>query len=293
MASCNSEKWQRKLQETRDKMWIEHYNKAKEYKMENGDLLIPSTYLDDTGFKLGKWLGTQRYKYKQGVLDFEREDMLNDLGIVWNVNHAAFEAYYKEAVAYYQVYGDLDAEYDDLSPGGLNLGEWLQVQRKRKKSGKMLDWQMEKLDAIGMIWDKPEAQWTDYYAEAVAYYEANGNLNVKPAYKTASGKNLGYWLGHQRNYYNRGVLKQDRFEKLSVIGMVWTKFEYRWEDYYAIAETYYKKHGNLSVIRLYRTESGVYLGDWLYRQRRKYRLGQLEQEKIDRLNQIGMIWDVR
>ena len=78
--------------------------------------------------------------------------------------------------------------------------------------------------------------------------------------------------------------------------------EYRWNEYYELAKEYYEKNGNLDISVTYVTEDGKKLGIWIAQQRRAYKakynisktkLIPLTDEKIEKLNSIGMIWDVK
>ena len=67
-----------------------------------------------------------------------------------------------------------------------------------------------------------------------------------------------------------------------------------WDMYYASAKQYYKENGNLEVPARYITEEGYALGSWLNNQkaiRKGTIVGKLTQNQIQKLDEIGMIWD--
>lgn len=69
-----------------------------------------------------------------------------------------------------------------------------------------------------------------------------------------------------------------------------------WEAMYREAETYYRQNGHLQVPKHYRTPEGARLGNWIETQRcvkRGALYGDLTEEKIRRLEQIGMNWTTR
>ena len=69
-----------------------------------------------------------------------------------------------------------------------------------------------------------------------------------------------------------------------------------WETYYIAAKQWYQENGNLRVPKKYVTVSGLTLGRWIQTQRKVYTgtvTGNLTEDKIRKLNEIGMIWDVR
>lgn len=66
-----------------------------------------------------------------------------------------------------------------------------------------------------------------------------------------------------------------------------------WETMYRMAKTYYDKHRSLDIPRRRVTETGYALGSWLNTQRLVYAgkiPGILTEERISRLNAIGMEW---
>ena len=81
----------------------------------------------------------------------------------------------------------------------------------------------EMLDAIGMVWVKPDP-WEVRYQLAKAYYEEHGNLKIPLKYR-ADGVWLAKWVNEQKHIYagNRGgkTLREDQVRRLNEIGMDW------------------------------------------------------------------------
>lgn len=66
-----------------------------------------------------------------------------------------------------------------------------------------------------------------------------------------------------------------------------------WDLMYTYAKAYYEEHGDLEVPRRYKTPDGYSLGNWISTQRMVYngvQYGELNSERIERLNKIGMRW---
>lgn len=67
-----------------------------------------------------------------------------------------------------------------------------------------------------------------------------------------------------------------------------------WDMMYSFAVQYFTVHGDLDVPRRYKTAEGYSLGNWIYTQRNIYRgdaYGTLDFDRIQKLENIGMIWD--
>jgi len=261
-----------------------------------------------------------------------------------------WEVMYGLACAYYQKYGHLniprtvktlDGITEDVQ--GYSLGSWISNQRtayqnrsipKEQRKNEIVplsDERVEKLESIGMIWDKREYEWNKMYELSCAYYQKYGHLNVPQSFKTLDGitenregYSLGYWISTQRlAYQNRNIPKDQRknmtisltdrkVEKLESIKMIWDVREYEWNKMYELASAYYKKYGHLNVPRSFKTLDGIIenkegysLGVWISTQRLAYQNRKLPKEQIkntvtsltdiqvEKLESIGMIWDVR
>lgn len=67
-----------------------------------------------------------------------------------------------------------------------------------------------------------------------------------------------------------------------------------WDIYYAHAKAYYEENGDLQVPAKYVTPDGYVLGHWISNQRgirRGKHKGKLTQTQINKLDDIGMVWD--
>ena len=133
------------------------------------------------------------------------------------------------------------------------------------------------------------------YQEAVKYREKYGNLNIPDIYISDSGMLLGRWIRNLHEQYRKKdpELTAEQIILLENIGMVWKKRKLLdWEGYYTLAEEYYVQHGNLNVTPSYITRDRVCLGRWVYRNRLEYRRrkGELSEERVRRLEDIGMKW---
>lgn len=68
-----------------DLAWEEQYRAAQSFYQNNGHLLIPKTYVSESGKSVGRWIQTQRTNRKQGKLTEKQVGLLNAIGMVWSV----------------------------------------------------------------------------------------------------------------------------------------------------------------------------------------------------------------
>lgn len=204
---------------------------------------------------------------------------------------------YEVAKAYYVTHGDLAVPSNYVTSDGKRLGPWINNQRlirNGKKSGKLDEDRIRRLDAIGMSWvDLGEERWNRNFRALKAYYDQHGDLDVPQTYITSDGLHLGQFVKNLRFHRDtkyRKCLTPSRVILLTEMGMIWDVGEYRWRESYRAAEQYYRMHGDLLVSKRYTTPDGMKLGNWLAYQRKKYADGELSENQINQLNAIGMIW---
>ena len=224
---------------------------------------------------------------------------MNGIGMIWDVPDYLWEENFAECLQYYRTHGNLDVPNAYCSPKGLKIGGWIRRQRllrKGKTTGaKLTQEQIARLDGIGMVWKtKPEQLWEKGYAEAAAYYEAYGNLNVPVSYVSPSGYKLGSWIADRREKGKEKHSKEQQ-QRLDKLGMIWVKPD-PWEVRYRLAQEYYEAHGNLNIPSKYRAE-GVWLAKWVNEQKQIYagkRKGKtLREDQVLRLTEIGIDWELR
>ena len=68
-----------------ESQWKNIYLLAKQYYEDNGHLLIPDKYVTTENIKLGRWISTQRYNYKKGILSEDKKTLLDKIGMVWKL----------------------------------------------------------------------------------------------------------------------------------------------------------------------------------------------------------------
>lgn len=241
----------------------------------------------------GEKIVTERFEVIEQVQNcrilFERLE--NSLSSTWDHYFAAASSYYAE-------HGNLKVPLRYKTPGGLSLGDWVQTQRQIRKGkrtfGTLTQQQIERLDGIGMVWEtRSETAWARGLEAARRYRQQYGDLQVPSAYKDADGFALGNWIRNTRSRFGSGGLKESQIRELDALGMVWNNIDAKWERCYAEAALYYEKHGSLNLAPKYVSPSGIRLGAWVENQRAYYLKGELSDDKIRRLEAIGMLWEGR
>lgn len=139
-------------------------------------------------------------------------------------------------------------------------------------------------------------KWEEWLEIAEEFYKANGHLRITRDYVTPNGKRLGRWIERQRAAYSgKGTCVMDlgRIKALEAIGIEWLgRNNNQWDHFYKQAKKYYKEFGHLLIPHDYCTKDGLRIGDWINQQRKKYKLKQLSNKQIEKLNDLGMEWPI-
>ena len=276
---------------------------AKAYYQMFGNLMVPAKYQTEDGFHLGAWISNLRQQYsngeKSGVLNAERIEQLNSIGMCWDVLSYTWEKNFKEAVEYYKLHGTIDVPASTRTESGFALGHWLQNMRSVRKGQSqqraLTDDQIKRLDQLGMRWENyHENQWMTAYKAAKAYWEKHGNLDVPVSYCSPEGIALRKWINRQQyafDYPEKRTIQLDeqRIRLLKEIGIPKKIERDSWQRNFEIARRYQEQFGTLDVSQNIVFE-GVWIGKWLGLQRKAYQADQLTEEKIRKLEEIGFDW---
>ena len=333
-----------------DDFFMTNYAKVKALYEQFGSINVKSNFVTEDGFRMGAWLYRMRRLYAEGHLSAERVRLLEELGIIWGsqkdvtaaivseetaasdvqetseaseasepVKKAApvskkhtsrFDEMYAEAMLYFKEHGNLDVAEDFVTPTGAKLGRWICNARKQKASGYLSADYIDRLNAIGMVWDTTKQisaaapaskdRFETMYAGAKDLYEKTGNINRKSTFVNGDGVKLGHWLYEMRRAQAAGKLSKEREKRLEEIGIEWgsqkeitAKFQSAdWDEMYRLAKQYVTSHKNLLMPSVFYMD-GLNVGGWLCEQRNLERNNQLPAHHKALLNELGMVWNFR
>lgn len=112
----------------------------------------------EDGYRLGKWVGYQRKRYRQGRLRADRAARLAALpGWVWHIdNPSEYESAWEQAFSALQAFADIHGHAQPPFRGRgepFRLGVWVHKQRKAYRDGRLGAERAHRLEAL------PEWTW--------------------------------------------------------------------------------------------------------------------------------------
>mmetsp|Transcript_25554 Transcript_25554/g.55861 ORF Transcript_25554/g.55861 Transcript_25554/m.55861 type:complete len:545 (+) Transcript_25554:278-1912(+) len=141
--------------------WEAMYEKLREYKMTNGNCLVPQSQ-----GKLGSWVDIQRRRKdgpvgRQKQLTPERVALLDELNFAWTAEERfsqLWDMMFDELKDYVEEHGHckVPTQYVGSGKGPAKLGKWVERQRARRKSPEkytpLTEDQTQRLTEIGFVW---------------------------------------------------------------------------------------------------------------------------------------------
>mgnify|MGYP004470826107 CR=1 FL=1 len=211
--------------------WMDWYHEVEKYYEEYGNIDMSVKYETKEGLKLGQWLHRQRQIYKGNMIGRIMENqvqLLNDLGMKWEVQKETWNENYYALEEYYKKYGNIDVPRNYVTQEGLKLGLWLNTQRQAyngKSKCKITEEQILLLNKLEMKWNIDLEKWDTYYYALENYYKEHGNIDILVNYVTDDGLKLGSWLNNQKKAYrgkNNLKIRADRIQLLNDLNIDWS-----------------------------------------------------------------------
>lgn len=269
--------------------WLDKLALLEQYKMEYGDCNVSQTFKNPKYPKLGKWLNDQRtyYKKKRDFLNEERIGLLEDMGVIWDMDVYNFDQRIKEIQEYKKEFGDFNIP-SNYKPNP-NLGNYVY---RIKTKGIKEDWKKEKLHQIGFfeIGTKSKKEKGGHITQN--WYN---NLNKLKKLKNPDIKkdNLEYpklakWLHNQKRTFRYGRLKNEQINELKKLKIklpARSKKRKKWDEYIEIIELFREEYGTKDITPEFDKE--IYI--WVNQQKANYRAKALKTEKVEKLKELGII----
>ncbi len=269
-----------------ESQWEEMFDALREYKKEHGDCKVPTGWAKNK--RLAGWVRTQRKTYLDNKLDKDRIKCLDDIGFVWNQLDSDWEEKFELLRGYKINHGNCNVPLR-WEVNNAKIGRWVSIQRKSYLNGKLDNDRIKRLEDIGFVWRQLDSNWEEMFEILREYRKEHGHCNV-PSTWVVNNSKIGMWVSIQRKSYLNNKIDKDRIKRMEEIGFVWSPIESKWEEKFDLLKVYKNNHGNCNVSSA--SIEDRQLATWMINQRQKYRKGQLDEDRIKRLEDIGFVWNI-
>ncbi|MGW4202306.1 Helicase associated domain protein [Streptomyces sp. NPDC004726] len=286
--------------------WEESHASAHRYRTAFGHLDIPADYIDPDGFALGECVTNLRLRHLMGRLPAEHKQALDALGMMWAPSTRSFESMIEHARAWAAAHGDLRVPVKE-EMGGHPVGSWLAAQRRKAKTGRLLNEHRQALEAIDPDWNSP---WTDWHRRYVRVRTLVATTGWRPAVlSTCPGPGLHAivnWVLTQRlQFFQLQPRQQELLINLGIPplpgGMYYDRaYDPELHVFYAAlghAAEFLNREGHLDVPRRHMEPASAghegapdfALGEWIHQCRKHPEVLTPEQRRA--LEALHMVWD--
>jgi superfamily II DNA or RNA helicase len=214
-----------------ERSWVRHMAACSTYFEEN-DKLPSQGDESSEGLKIGVWLNHQRRLFQKGSLREDRKIGINNLlGDVLDPKRRRGEQNFKAYKDYVEKTGKQPEKR--TIHNGIAIGSWL-INTIRPQKNKLPTELVEKLDALGIVWETSRKKHADAVPKAILRAAASPAHSRKPKGSTVSwfghfencrfsmrtlgreveitdtylGVNVGHWFQMENRIYTAGVLSE-------------------------------------------------------------------------------------
>lgn len=193
-----------------------------------------------------------------------------------------WEISYNRLVSYCEKHGSSVIFGDNKEYHSLYM--WCNRQRHLYSKGMLSDDKVEKLNALNFPWDLKFWRWMLNYNKLKSFYKLNKTVKVTDSIDSK----LSAWCGKQRS--QKHLLSEIQIKLLEELGFKWNVLDEEFEEKIQELLEYKAEYGDLLVPRRY--EKNPKLANWVHRVRSPRDKAVLSEYKLNRLNEIGFVWDV-
>jgi hypothetical protein len=286
--------------------WEVMFARLEGFVKESGHAHVPQNFAVDR--KLGRWVSTQRQHHRKGRLDRERFERLQSVGFTWRVSGGyrakgqpvpIFEERWRRMLEALRKFRD-DRGHCRVPAGWAanpQLANWVGVQRRMRKLGRLSVDRIAALDELGFSWNPSPPIlaptfgvtdcWPDMLRQLAEFKKQFGHCRVPQRWTT--NRRLADWVSDQRSLRNRGRISADHERALADLGFDWDPTTTKWEAMFLELKAFKAKYGHVNVPG--NSREHVRLANWVKNQRRDRKLGRpITVERARRLDELGFVW---
>lgn len=274
-----------------DTQWMEYFARLSKYVEVHGNAQVPSTYRDEDGKPLGKWVA--KLRSKSDILKKEQVELLSNLPKwTWDPFRDQWLEAYEEIKKKAEEQGHTTFSRTDKFSDGRSIGGW--VIKQRQTRGEM---PMEKLELLENLpkwtWDPYEELKKETQRELLTFAEIHGHTRVPQDYESTSGMKLGSAVGRLRREFAKNQLDGEWIEFIAKLpGWQWNARTEDWQEKLELLKEFVSMNNRLPKRdEVFKDQK---IGWWVKVQRQFLKKGYISEHKKLLLERIPYwTWDVQ
>ena len=207
---------------------------------------------------------------------------------LWNEKYDLLQEYLK-IFGHFIIPQKFSKEFIRFEP----LRPWNSHQRINYKNNTLKYYRYELLTEIGFSFDPLALKWEEGYAKAIEYYKKFNSLKLQTDSKDY--RFITSWIYYQR--IHKDLLSKKQIERLDLIGFDWINYDEKWYNSFEELKEFKKQNGHCNLQKTIKnnpkyTEEYKRLSNWVQHQRLKYKNGELTENQINELKNIGFSFNI-
>lgn len=162
------------------------------------------------------WFGQCWMMHDQPAPGRNKGEYLRNREQVWWERYSEFAAYVRE-------HGGIPAQND--SAEAKLLYRWLETQRRQHRAGRLIQDKVDALDRVGewvgVLRGNADELWVMRLEEVRQFRAVAGRYPIYDPVRRPGEKVLAIWLGRQRTWSRKGILRADRRQCLDTVLAGW------------------------------------------------------------------------
>lgn len=265
--------------------WDNSFARLVEFRNEHGHCNVPQFWKDDR--ELARWVAAQRTAKRRGLISEERARALQSIGFSWNTGGTSWETSFAELKEFKRIHGH--CKVPNARPESRRLAKWARDQHRKILSGELAEDRIKKLKDLGFVSSPKGDAWEEMFAALVTYKRVHGDCAVPLTW--SENPKLARWVWSQRRLRNADKLSERRIEQLEHLNFIWNAEAAEWERMFIALVEYRRKTGHCNVPTWWHRNPA--LARWVSKQRIAHRAGEVCEDRIRRLREVGFQWELR
>lgn len=258
--------------------WLKKYNFLKSIYYKNGNCNIKKGEYEQSFYN---WVCRQRMDKKDGILKYNREQLLNEINFDF---HCSWEDMFAHFTNYLKLYKSIEIPIDnEFYP---IIGKWIKKQFKLMKNNRLPQEKVALYNKLGInqLSNKSlDDIWLESYNKLKNFYTENGHCKIP---NTDEYKSLYRFVQTQRKNYKNNKLNKSKIELLSSINFCFDL----WDSKYLLAKEYYLKHNTLLIPN--NDKENLSIRNWVNSTRDNYKKNKLNTTQIEKLCEINFPFEI-
>lgn len=129
--------------------WYRRFQELLEFRRQHGHVNVTSSNDSSPQLELSNWVANQRKVYSNNPNSY-REYYLKAIGFDFEPHLSAWLNNYQLLHEYQEKSGLIVPSRRSLLTSTAKLGRWVHVERRKWRNGKLLEWQIMRLESLGL-----------------------------------------------------------------------------------------------------------------------------------------------